>query len=289
MASAREVVTEVTDLLSLPEVYLAVRRLMDDPDSCIADFGEVIGRDPGLTTRLLRMANSAFFGYATRIDTVTRAIGMMGTEQLHDLVLATASTRVFRGVPNDLVTMSQFWHRSVFCAILARLLAARCNVLDSERLFVAGLLHGVGHLVLYHHLPQQSSSALSVSREQHIPVHEAERRTLGFDYAEVGGELMRFWNMPPSLAEPVAHHLEPHRARNCLLETCLVHLAATLTVEAELGDTAPGRIAPVSPLAWQVTELSRDGIEPLKQEATRHVREVFRLLLGNEQPAVAVP
>ena len=143
MITAWEQVTTQTKLISLPDIYIQLKAVLDDPNYALADIEAVIEKDPAITARLLRMVNSAYFGLAVEISTVNRAINLLGTQQIHDLVLATSVSETFTGIPDDIMNMQQFWRHSVFCAAASRVLAAACNVLDSDRLFECD--HHTGH------------------------------------------------------------------------------------------------------------------------------------------------
>lgn len=255
MTNPTELAKHVTTLASLPEVYLRIRALIDDPRSSMAEVATIIGQDPGLTARLLRIANSALYGFAGRIATVSRAITMLGTQQVHDLVLATSVTRAFSRISPALVDMDRFWRESIHCGLLNRSLGARCNVLDVERLFVEGLLRDVGHLVLYRELPDLAAQALAASRETGAPLYQEERRLMGFDFAEVGAELLKAWGLPEGLQEVVRDHLEPERSRAHVLETALLHIATALAA-AGPDPSAEVVAARASPSAWGVTSLT---------------------------------
>ena len=120
---------------------------MNDPRSATADFGAVVSDDPSLTARLLRLVNSAFYGFPSKIESVTQALSVVGTSQLNDLVLATSVLRVFKGVPKEFVDMDSFWQHSLACGVCVRVLAAQRR--ESN---VAGLLHDLGRLILYQRL-----------------------------------------------------------------------------------------------------------------------------------------
>ncbi|MCU0936439.1 MAG: HDOD domain-containing protein [Gammaproteobacteria bacterium] len=178
MQTVEQLVDSVSRLVSLPEVYLRVREIVENPRARMADLAGAIVRDPALTARLLRIANSAVFGHSGRVETVTRAVTLLGSRPLLDLVLATSVTRAFAGVSPARMDVQTFWRRSVYCGVVARNLATRCNVLDVERLFVEGLLRDVGHLVLFDRLPEQADAALKRAAETGRPVAEVERATL---------------------------------------------------------------------------------------------------------------
>src|SRR3569623_952543 len=146
--SPKELVTGAIELASLPEVFLRVNEMIDSPRYSAADIGHVISRDPGLTTRLLKIANSAIYNFPSQIDTVSRAITIIGTHELRDLILATSVTRILNSLPIDLIFLYVFSRHSVCCGRAALNLAAqRCDPLVLG-FFVAGLLHDICSLLI---------------------------------------------------------------------------------------------------------------------------------------------
>ncbi len=275
MANAELLARNADQLVTLPDVYLRARQAMESDDASLVEIADIIATDPAMTARLLRIANSAFFGFAARVQTVARAINILGTQQVHDLLLATSVSDAFSGMPEELVDLREFWQRSVFCGSAARLLASRCNVLDSERLFVEGLLHDIGHMVMYQQIPEAMTRTQHAAREQQRPLYRLEREMLNCDYAEVGAELLRLWHMPPGLQESVRRHIEPERAADFPLEVSIVHVAWRLT-EADGDAEAAAEL--VSPAAWQVTGLDADCLDAVARETARCSGEVADLI-----------
>lgn len=217
-----------------------------------------------MTARLLKVVNSSFFGFASTIETVSYAVTLLGPEQVHDLILATSVGRVFSGINSRVTNMDLFWRTSVYCGVASRLLSSYCNVLDTERLFVAGLLRDIGHLVMYIEVPDAVQQALSDSRREQRPLHSVERELIGFNYADVGYELMRAWKLPASLQEIVRHHPEPGRARHYPLETSIVHMASSLAVATKQDE---GTLAErIDPVAFQATGITPERIAHARQE-----------------------
>ena len=275
----QELILDVNDLLSLPEIYLRVRESINDMNSTLNKVTDVVSQDANITARILRIANSSFFGFAEEITTLSRAINIMGLSQLQDLVLSVSVVRSFKGVPNELINMKEFWTNSVFCAVAARLLAAQCNVLDSERLFVSGLLHEIGHLVIYSKLPEETNHILTLAQQQNKTVIQVEKHILGFDYAQVGGELLKAWKMPASHVEAVGCHTDLSSADKFALDAALVHIASTIVQQDESAKKGYG-IPQFDALALQLTGLSEADIEPIRQEAAKNIMEVLRLLFS---------
>src|ERR1035438_10349329 len=155
-----ELVKGVGDLVTLPDVFIRIDQLVEDPDSTIDDIVKVVSQDPSFTVRLLRIANSPFYGFSSTIETVSRAVTLIGTSHVRNLALSTSVSRTFAGLPNELVSMDNFWHHSLYCALTARILAHRVRKSDPEAVFTAGLLHDIGELVIFNRLPKEAKETL---------------------------------------------------------------------------------------------------------------------------------
>jgi putative nucleotidyltransferase with HDIG domain len=273
----RELVAGIGDIVTLPEVYLRVRSLLDDPRSSAADIAEVVSHDPALTLRLLKLVNSAFYGFPAKIGSVSHAITIVGTRELHNLVLATTAPRALEGLEGEPVDLTTFWHHSVYTAMVARLLARERGLRNTEYVFVAGLLHDVGQLVLRHVLPEVAEAVLEEG-EQALGYWRAERARLGFCHAEVGGALMSEWGLPEGLCEAVACHHEPGRAEAFPVEAALVHIANAIadTVEPPRGGRSPEAV--VDPGAWERAGLTPELADPVRQEASLLSLELLHII-----------
>ena len=212
-------------LFSLPDVAFRVNELIDQPNTRPSDLAEVILCDPGLSARLLRLINSAYYGLSKPVDTVSQAIYLIGQRELRDLVVATSAVNLFKGLPPEQVNMEIFWFHSIACGIAARELARRCRLPEGERLFLAGLLHSVGKLVFYSQCPDQYRQVLQRFEQEGVDTVVAERQVFGFTYADLSAELLKTWRFPERLWVAVAHHLEPAKAPSYWLEAVIVHAA----------------------------------------------------------------
>ncbi len=228
----RDLVHDNVQLLSLPEVCLRIQQLADDPHADMAEFGQLVIQDPALTMRLLKLVNSAYYGFPGRVDTISRAVNLVGIAELRNLTLAMAAMEVFGGLENEHFDMLGFWRHSVYCALVARYLAKRARVLHAERLFIAGLLHDVGRLLISSLLPDESALILQ-RMERGAEVCAAERSELGFDHAQVGYELLSLWQLPKELRIAVAFHHLPEVTEEARLEATLVALANQIALQVE--------------------------------------------------------
>ncbi len=276
--TAAELVQRVSKLISPPEVWLRINELVEDPTASVADIARVAERDPGLTSGVLKIVNSAYYGFTAPVDTVTRAVTLLGCRELHAIATTVAAAKVFNRIPNNLVRPDTFWRHSLCTAVLAKRLAVQIGVLHPERLYVAGLLHDVGHVVLYNQDPAAAAELLLASDGDEEIMPDLERERFGFDHAELGGELARCWRLSDNLAETIRWHHDPLRAEETVLDAAIVHFANVLANREPIGMFAEGfepEIWVADPAATRLLgQMSQDleGItEGLEQEVMRAV------------------
>jgi len=244
--SPETIVARVGTLASLPNIYVQVDKAINHPASSTARIGAILSYDQALCARLLRIANSAFYGFSRRVENIEDAVRIIGTRQLQDLVLATVVLTQFKGIDAHLVGMTSFWRHSLACSIAARAIARLRRETNLERFFVAGLLHDIGSLAMYQMLPERSQLALERHRDSDKALDETERAVFGCDHAAVGAALMTSWSLPPFLREAAAKH-HSSTARGHTPATAVVHLADLLVQTLDLGSNGEQRLSRVSP------------------------------------------
>jgi len=224
-----------TQIPTLPEVFYQFKLAIDNPESSFEEIGEIVGNDPSLTTRLLKIVNSAFFGFPQQVETISHAIGIIGREQLNDLFLSTIVIDQFKDIPQSTVNMESFWKHSIACGLSARNLALLTGENNSERFFIAGLLHDIGRLVIYIKLPFKVLEVSLRSKSKGESLHEAEFAAMGFNHADVGGFLLNTWKLPKDLQEAVGFHHNPAEATEFSLEASMIHVADIIANTIDLG------------------------------------------------------
>ena len=283
----KELVTGSIRLVSLPEVCIRVNEMLDDPSVTASELGQVISQDTSLTARLLKIVNSSYYGFQAKIETVSRAVTVVGLRELRGLVIAASAVETFSNVSDEVLNKVRFWRHSLYCGVIARLLAEKCHVLHSERLFVAGLLHDIGKLIIAQRFPTETRMIALEADAHKRSEFEVEQDFLGFTHAEVGGELMHAWNMPETLYESVANHHNPQFAKVGVMETCLVHMANIFTDEAEQGLDMRSEIPlqQVHPMAWELTGLDESVKEYVFREAGPLFTEALETILPRSYPS----
>ena len=226
----------------MPQVLEELRRITEDDAASLEAIGAVILKDSGLAAFLLRMVNSVFYSFSTRVDTVSRAVGIIGVKPLYSLALGFVFSEVMSRLPKDLPDLDRLWRHSLAVAIAAQSIwEAQEGREGGERLFVAGLLRDVGKLALICEAPKAAHILYSLSAGD-TPIHELEDMVLGFNHTKAGGLLLKKWNMPASLITAVQWHHNPYHAAH-YKEPAVVHLADVIVHALGLG-VRPGTLVP---------------------------------------------
>ena len=277
MASAQELVQSCSNIFTLPEIYFRVRDVADDPNSTMADLANALKFDPAISARVLKIVNSPLYGFPKQIDTVTRAVNLLGMQAVRDLVTATTIGRRFSGMTTEVMDLSAYWRKSILCALMAAKIAKACGIRDSERFFIDGLLRDIGHLVLYQTLPLRAQAALIEAGNLGTSLADVEQASIGCDYAEVGAELIRSWGMPPQIEQAIRHQLNPHAAGEHILNASIVHLAGVVADQRELSPSHTGQDLSFDPYAMQLTGFNIDEQPVLLREAQDQLQETLAL------------
>jgi HD-like signal output (HDOD) protein len=236
MKAAREFVSDMAEHISMPEVYVAIRKLLLNPNTTLEDFVDVVERDSMLAVRVMRMAKSQYFGFPRSCENLYQAISLIGLMQLHDLMLGSLCMRTFSAIPEQVLNLRAFWRYCVQSGIAARTVGQYSKTDSHQVLFTLGLMHEIGHAAMFLKLSEASLQALDLSQQQDRNLAEVERETLGFDYAEVGAELMQVWHLPPVYQQVAAFHLEPEQADEQYQPAVeVVHLAHAICQDPRAG------------------------------------------------------
>lgn len=275
----RDLLQGDVQLASPPEIYARVRKLLDSPESTIGMLAEVIEHDPALTARILKLANSAFFALPQKVGNIAEAISIIGIRDVQDIVLATEVIQRFDNIPAELVDIYSYWRDSLRCAVLSRQMTQLLpQQHKSDSLFLAGLLHGIGHLVIYGRIPELGRKALLEHRHRGIPLHQAQREIMGFDYAAVGAALGREWALPEMLCSVMANHIQPELAEAFRTETAVVALANTISESGGFEQQAIDTLLPGDSPLWQESGINSDDLKTLLPEAANAFGAALALL-----------
>ena len=274
-----DLVSREVRLASLPDVYYRIMEVINSARSSASQIADTVSKDTSLLTKLLKLVNSAFYGFPSKIETVSRAVAIIGTKELSTLALGIAAVQYFTDISPEYIDMKNFWRHSIACGVYARLLAAEKMGLSGERLFVAGLLHDIGKLVLFRQAPRQARQVLEYAFSNRIPLVAAEREILGFDHAQLGAALLREWKIPASLETCVRFHHSPHASQS-VLETTLLASANSLAIAALQGRSGTTVVPEISSSLWKETGVSAAVFSTVVLQGERQIADISSSFLG---------
>lgn len=266
---------------SLPDVAVRVMRMMRDPDVVARDLNKVISCDPGLTSNVLRLCNSAYYGLPRVISSVTQAILYLGLHTVRNLVLTCAISELLSG---DRAIYghgrSGLWTCSLACAVASQQLCRRVRVSQHDTAFTAGLLRDVGKVLIQPKIKDTESTLIEFMTEGGLGLLEAERRTLGYTHSEIGAALADHWNFPDALVHAILYHHRPSEASSISLVTAVVHVADVMVLDREYGVEVPELRYSLDEKSARTIKITPEVIDEVASELDSHIG-VFSGLLSD--------
>ncbi|MDR0550045.1 MAG: HDOD domain-containing protein [Deltaproteobacteria bacterium] len=254
---AKKEVRRIKNLPTVPGIVAKISRMVENPETSAAEVGRLIAQDQVLSAKVLRMANSAFFGMSRKISSISQALVILGFDVVKGLVLTSS---VFDMIQKS---MAGLWEHSIGCAAASGAVATLLGRDDAEEILVAGLLHDLGKVVLALNLPEEMSLVRKKVAEGPVLFYEAENELLDFDHCDLGQWLAEHWNLPESLAEPMRLHHRPEKA--VLKPECvaIVHVADIIIRAKGFGNAGDILVPPISMAAWETLRLRKTDFLPI--------------------------
>lgn len=253
-------------LPEIPSVVSELNEIIANPLSSAEDIANVVNKSPSLTATLLKIVNSALYGRPSRIEKLSQAVTYIGTKEIYGLALYISVISIFRKIPKEIINMYDFLRHSIACSITARILAAHKNFPQTEQLFVSGLLHDLGRVLLFIHFPEDSQNILNYSRGSGRLLIEVENDYLGCNHTHFGKHLMQYWNLPATLENNTFYHHNPSEAQHKIPAT-IVHLADIIVNALGIGSSGEQFVPPLDYKAWDDLGLADSVFEVTVKQA----------------------
>lgn len=268
---------------ALPQLFIELQNALGQPHVSYERIAAIVSKDPRLTASLLKLVNSPHFGFATPIETVSRAVAAAGLRRVSALALGTFVLGLYRERPPLVVDIQGFWLHSVGCGIAARLLAQRLGRSDPERYFVAGLLHDIGWLALCSAAPDRAERIVRRIKATGCTCEEAEMLEVGTTHAELGGRILETWNLPEFLIAVVrAHHVPAAEDAKAPVEGAAeVHVADAVVKAMGIGGALDERLAPLDLAVLDGLGLTGHDIDAMTSGLVEQSQALSRLLQGD--------
>ena len=219
---------EIKEISTLPHVMVRIMEIVTDEHSSAADLADEIAKDTPLTAKILKIVNSAYYGFYREIANVSDAVVVLGFNEIRRLSLAISVLDMLGGTGEQ--RRLEFWNHSFLCAAMSDILAKQRRLRDRGA-FTAGLLHDIGKSILDQYFSHMSTAVQECMRERSLHAHEAERLLYGFDHGDIGYWLSDRWNLPVSLSEAIRYHHRPGEATETPELAQVVHVADKLSYD----------------------------------------------------------
>lgn len=218
----RKQVEQLNNLPTLPNLLQKFTEMIKNPKTSMAAFGKELSKDQVLTSKILKLINSAFYGFPGRISTVTHALVLLGYDALKGLIV---TSNIFEHLPEEAYSL---WRHSIAVSLMSRAIVKELSLADVEEFVVAGLLHDIGKVVLRLEAPKEYKMVAQHAENSKQPIWKSEREILGFDHADIGLWLCEKWTLPQKLTIPIGYHHLPATAKEYSLRVAVVAVADML-------------------------------------------------------------
>lgn len=263
----REVIDQIEDLPTLPSVVTRLLAMVEKPDTTAEDINALISQDPSLTAKVLKLVNSAFYGFSRRISTVTEAVVILGFDTVKSLVLSASVFEVFKGEGSENFDRVGLWEHSIATGVAGEIVGKKLRVPNPEEIMVGGILHDIGKIVIDIHFREKLPEIFAYVQDHNCLMLEAEREILGVGHPEIGGWLSETWNLPEDITCGIKFYPRPMEApQDHRFLPLLIHIGDILARTQNLGWTGDQKIPPFQEEAWDQIDLAKDDLESIMDE-----------------------
>ncbi|MDD5675322.1 MAG: HDOD domain-containing protein [Chitinivibrionales bacterium] len=252
LSSLQATISKITTIPTLPTVITRISKLLQNPQTSAEEIGKVITTDQALTTKVLKLVNSAFYGFPGKIGTITHAIVILGFSTVANIVLTASILDVFRRKSNEgaAFDMEKFWLHSIATGAAAQAIAKFIGSSQKEECFIAGLIHDIGKIILCQYQPAAFDQVLQDAQQKQILFYESEKAQFDVTHQEIGGMLAEHWNLPAALTAAIKYHHIPSTSRDFFSVTAIVHCADIFVRAMDVGNGGDEKIPCMAEVAW---------------------------------------
>ncbi len=277
---AERIVTNVLKVAALPAVALKFSEAIKDPVTSNQDLENIVSEDSALAAKVLMIANSALFNFPSKIDTISKAVTIIGHKQLSEIILSCSIVAMFKDIPQDVIDMDMFWRHSIAVATAARILAASRREQNIEKFFTAGLLHDIGKLIIFVEAPKYAKQVIDKCAETDELMHKVEKDILGFDHAKLGAMLLKKWKLPNDIVASVCYHHMPSVSSTDVITPGIIHIADIITHALEFGSSGERFVPTLNEKSWDALDLDVEILSSSIEQIDVQHTEAVKYILG---------
>ncbi|MCF6464009.1 HDOD domain-containing protein [Clostridium sp. Cult1] len=237
----KHIINKVDDMPVLPSRINKIIEITEDPDSTIDDLEKEILKDQSLTSKILKLANSAYYGYPRKINTVSEATILLGFQTVKSMTLASTVSKMMTGeFKGYALEKNDLWTQSQTCAIISRYIAKKIKITNPETAYIGGLLRDIGKTILNYYVEKEYTAIINKVESDKVSFLEAEEAVLGFNHAQIGEKIAEKWNFPKDLVETIGLHHIPEKSTIDPELVSIVHISDAITMMMGIGIGADG-------------------------------------------------
>lgn len=258
-------IVDISSIPTLPIVIERISRLLQNPKTSAEEIGKAITTDQALATKVLKLVNSAFYGFPGKISTITHAIVILGFSTIKNVVLTASIFDAFYKKNDEThnFNLELFWIHSIACGAAAQSIAKHIGFNEKEECFIAGLLHDLGKIIVCQYLPDEFNKALLLAKNKKILFFESEQELFNVTHQEIGAFLTERWNLPQNLQNAVKFHHSPLPTRDHYTMTAIVHCADIFVRSLDFGNGGDDKIPAMSENVWKSFGLENHSLNML--------------------------
>ncbi|PLX15806.1 MAG: HD family phosphohydrolase [Candidatus Muiribacterium halophilum] len=265
---------KIEEIPTLPSVAAKVLEVANSENSTATDLNRVISQDAALTTKTLKLVNSAYYGFPRTVTKITEAIVILGFNAVKNLALSVSVCEFFNKA-DDNFDRRKLWLHSVGVAVTTGLIAKKLNIPgDNEEAFIAGLLHDIGIIIEDQFLHDEFIESLKVAKEKDIPIEHAEKEVLGMDHASIGKKILQSWKLPGNLSKIIGFHHEPQYAyADTKRDTAIIYIADLICKLKKIGFDGDTVIPKLRVEAFKALGLKKEDIKEIAKDVDEELKK----------------
>lgn len=275
-------ISNISTIPTLPTVLAKITSLLNNPQTSAEEIGRAITKDQALASKVLKLVNSAFYGFPGKISTITHAVVILGFSTIKNIVLTASIFKTFKKSKDRSsgFDMEKFWLHSIGCGVTAQILAKHIGNQDREECFIGGLIHDIGKIILCQFLPDEFNQIIKNVREKNILIYDSEKELFETTHQEIGGIILKNWNLPVNLQYAVCNHHIPSKTQDHYITTSIVHCADILARAMDFGNGGDNKIPCMEDHVWHTLKLNNKTLQPLLEEINEEFEKaaVFMLI-----------
>lgn len=274
----RTKIKESMELATLSAVAVQAVQMLRDPDVDIRRVAETVSYDQSMTSKILRLVNSSFYGFQGKIGSLSQAIVLLGFSTVRNVILSVSVLQAFSGGKgSNVFDVGRFWEHSVGAAFIARNLAEHAKQKQPEEAFIGGLLHDIGKVFILQFLRKDLDEIMVLVKEKDMSIRAAEEAVLGVDHAWIGHMIVKNWHFPPNLCQGIGYHHSPNllaEKQEELVFTSVIHMADIICRGLDIGSGGDDLVPDINTAAWHGLSLSLDDVKAILKKVDRGLSEI---------------